>query len=60
VGGVGFLYNGGFITVQDIIIAATNELYLHPYVVTAGFDRNFETELQTAITNANLDLDFIS
>jgi uncharacterized repeat protein (TIGR03803 family) len=60
VGGTDFLYNGGLIMVRDIIIAADNELYLHPYSVGGGVDRNFEIELETAIANANQDLDFIS
>jgi hypothetical protein len=60
VGGAGFLYNGGFITVRDIIIAADNELFLHPLTIAGGFDRNLETELANAIANANQDQDFIS
>jgi len=47
VGGAGFLYNSGFITVQDIIIAADNELYLHPYSIMSGFDaRQFPKKMR--------------
>jgi hypothetical protein len=61
VGGPGFLFNGGSITIGHLMTAANNELGLfpNPNHTTQLFDYNFENELETALDKANNNQNFI-
>jgi hypothetical protein len=54
------LYNGGFISVANLMATANSELALYGSPAIGSFDFNFENELRNAITLANLNLDFVS
>jgi hypothetical protein len=53
------LYNGGFITIANLMATANSELALFGNPTSGGFDFNFENELQNAITLANENQDFV-
>jgi hypothetical protein len=64
VGGAGALYNGGFITVGNIIGAVKNELGLYGNPSKTQTQNgilvyNFENELQVALNSANLNQNFL-
>jgi len=60
-GGNGFLFNGGLITVGNLMTAANNELGLfgNPNQTTQLSDYNFENELANALNKANNNQDFV-
>jgi hypothetical protein len=64
VGGAGALYNGGFITVGNIIGAVKNELGLYGNPSKTQTQNgilvyNFENELEAALNSANLNQNFV-
>jgi uncharacterized repeat protein (TIGR01451 family) len=64
VGGAGALYNGGFITVGNMINAVKNELGLYGNPSKTQTQNgilvcNFENELQVALNGANLNQNFV-
>jgi hypothetical protein len=64
VGGAGALYNGGFITVGNMINAVKNELGLYGNPTQTQTQNgilvyNFENELQVALNSANLNQNFV-
>jgi hypothetical protein len=64
VGGTGALYNGGYITIGNLISAAKNELGLYgnpSKTVTQNgiLVYDFENELQNALNNANNNQNFV-
>jgi hypothetical protein len=52
------LYDGGFITVANLMTTANSELTLYGSPAKSSFDYNFENEVANAINLANLNGDF--
>jgi hypothetical protein len=53
------LYNGGFITIANLMSTANSELALFGNPTSGGFDYNFENELANAISSASQNQDFV-
>jgi hypothetical protein len=53
------LYNGGFITIANLMSTANSELALFGNPTSGGFDYNFENELENAVSLANENQDFV-